>query len=276
MIQQESESAKHELESSKQIIAAKESELAEKNRRIANTQIVNKELLSYKLFLERNETLYVITSKIYSIQGAFKVGRSGSTGAKDRCTNMNTGHVPGDDLFIAMAFKTNDSKQLECRAHTLMQHHRIANSREWFHLPYPVICKIITMLNENHNAEQELMNEITQILHNISCASPEQIKWDEGIPLLITTTGNAAEHMDEIVRPGFTYCIRGWTIEQTYDFIVSVLTEYKNQPVNKKSSWTSISKYLTAKLKSHAKKPNIRSARADIVQLCQDIGIILA
>ena len=52
LIQQESEMPKR-------IIAVKDQEIAEKNKHIANTQIVTKELLFYKLFLERNETLYI-------------------------------------------------------------------------------------------------------------------------------------------------------------------------------------------------------------------------
>jgi hypothetical protein len=173
------------LEQYRRETEAKNAEIAEKERQIANTRIVTEQLLSYKLFLSRSEILYIITSKLYAQQGLFKVGKTKSLSAKERVGNLNTGHVPGDDLFVAAEFKTNDSSRLEGRAHDLMQHHRVMNTREWFHLPYSAIYKIITMINDHYHDEQATINEITTILHNISCTDPAQIKWDEGVPLMI-------------------------------------------------------------------------------------------
>ncbi len=272
-----------------QILAAKEQELIEKNKRIANTQLVTEGLLSYKLFLERNEKVYVITSRYYASEGLFKVGRTGGISAKDRLSAMNTGHAPNDNLFVATVFNTNNARDLEDRAHKIMRHHRVLTSKEWFHLPYLDICEILTLLNENHNLEQDLLNTITKRLYDISCADPSQIRWTEGVPLMIAdspsqespsaepsdsvplmiadspsqespsaepsdSVQSSAEQTDHIslstdasqpTRITFTFNIKGWSADQTRDFIVGVLSDYKTQLNNgkpKKPLWSTLTR----------------------------------
>ncbi len=185
MSRQALEAQNKQLELSKQLLMAKEQEIAEKDKRLVNTELVNSELLAYKLFIGRNETLYIITSRSYARYGYFKVGKTKSLSAKDRLLTMNTGHIPGDDLIVVAEFKTNNAKQLESRVHEIMQHHRVTSSREWFRLPFKYIYRVCAALNENHHLEQELMNEITQMLYEISCKDPSQICWEEDMPLML-------------------------------------------------------------------------------------------
>ena len=106
-----------------------------------------------------------------------------------------------------------------------------------------------------------------------------QIKWDDDLPLAICAPNDfaavtpepeiaiIAAPADKILIP-FTYCIPGWTTEQTCDFIKNAFAEYKIQHGTRCIARTRLYKYLTAQLKPHCKRPNINSAREQIAQLC--------
>jgi hypothetical protein len=170
---------KQELESKQLALASAAEKLAEQDKQLANTRLVSNELLSYKKFITKDESLYVITSKLYAKQGLFKIGKTKSI--KPRVSQLNTGHAPGDELFVAAEFKTGNAKHLEDRVHFVLQHHRVINNREFFHLPFPIICRIIEKLNNNLISEQDLMNEATQILYELQNKSFDSIEWDENV-----------------------------------------------------------------------------------------------
>ncbi len=313
-LEHESNSVKQELENSKslievfhrelaardQLLANKELELVDRERMLAdrereleNTRVVNMDLLAYKLDLERNETVYIITSERYADQGLFKVGRSGSLNAKDRLNSLNTAHAPGDSLFIAAEFKTNNAKQLESRAHDLMKHHRVSGHREWFHLPYMMIHRVLDHLSSGLDGDQDIMNELTRSLHEISCINPLKIKWREGLtkricappvtaPPVETQHDQADDRGDDIVEPAandqviqFTFSVKGWSAERTREFIESVLGGYDEYRGAKKPSWDTLKKYLMGHIKPHCSRPKLDKGYVEIVQLCKVNNIML-
>lgn len=260
---------------SAQTIAAKEKEIADRDKQLANTRVVNGNLLAYKLFLTREETLYIITSKFYAAQGLFKVGKT-KMNAKDRVSTMNTGHVSADSLFIAGEFRTNNSKHLEDRVHHLMQHHRDAADREWFHLPYRIIVDIINKLNENHIAKQDAMNEITRMLHELKCKDPKLIDWTAGMPLLLEgPEGSAAENHTTPQEVPFDYAVGEFTNTETRDRIVNSLGDYLQSLGGRKPSWTTMRKHLSVLLKQYTKKPKLSAARDQIIGLCRANGVAI-
>ncbi len=299
-IEQENNRKEQALISIENELANKDRVIADQERRLANTMAENKSLVSYKLFIDKNETVYVITSRMYAARGEFKIGKCGSLSAKNRLASMNTGHTPNDDLFIAAEYKTNDAKTLESLAHNMMQHYRINDTREWFHLPFLLICKILKSLRDHYGSDQELMNEITMELHNLLCDDPEKIKWYEGVPQMMdlpSSTTLALIEAPPIIEPAvenapleilplvsspdtitptqwWTFSITGRTSEQTREFIVGLLGDYKTHIGKKKPSWTNLRTYLIEKFKvcTYAK---IESGREQITRLCREHGIIL-
>ncbi len=169
-----------------------------------------------------------------------------------------------------------------------------------------------------------MLNTITKRLYDISCADPSQIRWTEGVPLMIAdspsqespsaepsdsvplmiadspsqespsaepsdSVQSSAEQTDHIslstdasqpTRITFTFNIKGWSADQTRDFIVGVLSDYKTQLNNgkpKKPLWSTFNAYLTKRIiaQSKNKKPNVSRGREQIVQLCREYDIVL-
>ncbi len=59
------------LESDRKAIEVDKAELEQKMKNVVE---VNADLLSYKLHKEQNQTLYIMSTKTYMTQGAYKVG----------------------------------------------------------------------------------------------------------------------------------------------------------------------------------------------------------
>jgi hypothetical protein len=226
---------KQELDSAKIIIA-------EKDKRLANTQAVNGELLSYKLFLGNSETVYIITSNAYAYQGLFKVGKTAALSAKHRLNTMNTGHAPGDDLFIAREFKVHSAKLLEDRVHDILCHFRVKDTREWFHIPFLTLCRVINLLNDNRNAELDIVNEITRILYEISCTNPDQLKYHEGVTMSICAppSESATDQNDTINDNIASETLQPTVEEVIVDDVDQALSELAISPISQPAPASSI------------------------------------
>ena len=182
------------------ITEATSAQIVDLTRRLNNTKLVADELMQIKLFKEKSETVYIVTSKLYAGQGIFKVGRTKSM--KARIGQLNTGHTVGDDLFVAGEFKTGCARQLEARVHHVLQHFRLTDNREFFRIQYRILHKVITSLEEHLNDEEDIANEVAIAMHEQQQSDPALIKWDEGMPLLIEAVPIIREDLDAPGAPG--------------------------------------------------------------------------
>ena len=152
---------------------------------LANTKVVADELFKAKLFGDKTEVVYIMTSNTYADQGLFKVGRTKTP--RSRTVQLNSGRTEGDRLFVVNEFKTGSSTQLEVRVHYLLKNFRDTTQREFFHIPYKILYDIMVDFSNDLDVEEEKVNVIVQRLYDLQKVSPGLIKWREGMPALIDT-----------------------------------------------------------------------------------------
>ena len=152
---------------------------------LANTKVVADELFKAKLFGDKAEVVYIMTSNTYADQGLFKVGRTKTP--RSRTVQLNSGRTEGDRLFVVNEFKTGSSTQLEVRVHYLLRNFRDTNQREFFHIPYKILYDVMVDFSNDLDVEEEKVNTIVQRLYDLQKVSPGLIKWREGMPALIDT-----------------------------------------------------------------------------------------
>jgi hypothetical protein len=154
-------------------------EIAEKETRIARVTQCNVELMNYKLFLNKTETLYIASTESLARQGLFKVGRT--INVKSRAASLNTSHPSTDKFVMLHEIKCGSSKQLELRAAHVLQHVRYTTDREFYKIPFNMLVKILTKLEDDLNADETMMNDLVKILEEFKYMRGE-IDWMNGIP----------------------------------------------------------------------------------------------
>ncbi len=132
--------------------------------------------------LERKEVVYIITSQSYATKGYYKVTRTKGLGASDRMPHPNNVLPPGDGLFVAAEINTSDAEHLEEWAHDTMKSRRVADTSEWYHVPYLTVYKILTRLTDAVNKKRELVNEVIREAHRMERAHPNVVKRVKELP----------------------------------------------------------------------------------------------
>jgi prophage antirepressor-like protein len=154
----------NELKSS---IEQQELKIHEQDRFINRANIINKELLDFKTMNEKNETVYVMSSKSYSKQGLWKIGKTIQKTA-NRLSSINTSCPSGENIFIVKEIKTHDSKELEKRCHFILKNLRPTDKKEWFHSSWSKMNKLLDIISENMNEEIDRVNELINEVHSLS------------------------------------------------------------------------------------------------------------
>lgn len=159
------------VEEEKRAISAelshKKIELEEKNKQLIKLDDVNQELVKYKQFISRDETIYVITTSDYSINGLWKI-----------CKNKKV-----SELVVA-EFKTNNANQLEKRIEHILQHFRSTEHKNYYRVPYYLLVDIIQGLTDNLYQEEETINKIIREI--TETMSTSTVNWTQGMPKLLT------------------------------------------------------------------------------------------
>lgn len=191
-----------------------EAKLVEANKQLNRLGNYNQELIKYKLFTERNESLYIVTTKSYASQGLWKVGKTKNMSG--RLASHNTSHPAGDEVFVAAEFKTGNSVHLEKRVEHILQHYRPIDNREFYRIPYNLLARVIEGLNNNLCAEEELINEITKTMAEL-ISKQDEIDWTCGMPLMLTNDKNKCKEENL-----FIVSLK-LTKEQAIDIVESIL-----------------------------------------------------
>lgn len=147
--------------------------LATQQLALANTQLTrigrcNAELLEYKKFLEKNETLYVASTRDLALQGLFKVSKTRNV--KARNATHNTTHPIGDEFVILHEIKCRNSLHLEQRVKHVLQHFRPTKRREFYQISYQILIDTLDMMASSLNDEESAANDnmIAMELHKLT------------------------------------------------------------------------------------------------------------
>jgi len=165
--------------------------LNQEQEKLKSVEKYNKELIEYKLFTEKNETVYVTTSKNYALKGLFKIGKTKNI-TRTRNSTLNTSRTLNDKMITLFEIKTHDSSLLEKTIHTFLRGFRFEKTREFFKCPYSLILKMVEHSADILDMGAGIANEITEEVNNIRSNPNCELKYIEGIDMSI---------FDPVVKP---------------------------------------------------------------------------
>jgi phage anti-repressor protein len=151
----------------------KEIKIQEQNALINNANIKNKELLTFKLMIEKNETVYIMSSKSYAKQGLWKIGRTKQK-VTSRLASINTACPAGEAIHVLKEIKTHSAMELEKRCHWILRNLRPTYTREWFLSSWCRLTKLLDIIAENMDKEIEIVNELIKEVHSIDGSGETQ------------------------------------------------------------------------------------------------------
>jgi phage anti-repressor protein len=258
------------------ILELSKRQIAEQEKLLNHANSVNKELLTFKLMKEKNQTLYVMSNKNFASQGLFKVGKTINKASK-RATNLNTANPIGEDITVLYEIKTYDSLALEKRCHSIFQNLRPTKKREYFLCVYDRLIRLLNIIADNMDKEINEVNEIVKIIYDKS-----DNKWTAGLNMNIfepkvlsitisqgteskTETVNITNMTDveklELAKKIIERFIQDKKGIPNYDFETNKNNLYENKPIEIK--WCNIRDYCSTKYKGF-KKSEWRSLFRDI------------
>jgi phage anti-repressor protein len=180
----------YQIRQSELQLRVKEAELAEKTRIIQEkdkqlNHVGNyaQELIKYKLFTEKSETIYIVSTVSLARQGLFKVGRTKNL--PQRKASYNTAHPAGDEVIVLKQVMTCDSQALERRLTHVLKHFRPIDNREFCRIPFVMLSEIVDLCSEHLNGEEDIVNQRTLQMATLLQSSAD-INWAEGIEHLLT------------------------------------------------------------------------------------------
>jgi prophage antirepressor-like protein len=167
-----------ELQAKLTLLTNEKTELSEKMERMIK---VNADLLILTKRMNKNETIYIVSSKHYTNQGLFKVGRTKTT-MKARLASYNTGRPENDKMLVLAEFKVNDSVEVEKSIHWKCKSLRPGEETELYHVPFNLLRDLVGLMVGNDNAENLALNNIIDQVTQLKIASFDLKQWTVGVP----------------------------------------------------------------------------------------------
>jgi hypothetical protein len=172
------------------IITTKEMALQEKSALVAKmdeqiNRIGNQaqELIKYKQFTTKDESVYVISTADLARQGLFKVGRTKNM--VQRVAQYNTGHPVGDEMVVLKEVKTCNGLNLENRLRHILKHFRPIDRQEYYKIRYNLLSDMIDLCEEHQHYEEVLANDYVHDTHTLAIAAAP-IDWLGDAALILT------------------------------------------------------------------------------------------
>jgi prophage antirepressor-like protein len=147
--------------------------IQEQNSLINNANIKNKELLTFKLMIQKTETVYIMSSKSYAKQGLWKIGRTKQK-VTSRLASINTACPAGEAIHVLKEIKTHSSVELEKRCHWILRNLRPTYTREWFLSSWGRLTQLLDIIAENMDKEIDIVNELIKEVHSIDGSGETQ------------------------------------------------------------------------------------------------------
>ena len=200
----------------------KDNLLEEKENQLNRLHIIQKELITYKKKITKDEIIYIVTTADYARQGIYKVGRTKKK-MKLRSSGHNNTHIKGDKVKVLREFKVNDSVIVERVIHTKLSGLLLEGEKEYFMCPYDLLESLVNIVVNNDEEENELVNRIVDTVYKLKQAVYNSKDWMQGIPegifneiLTITDGSETLAQLDTTL----------WTESNKKEFISRCLKEY--------------------------------------------------
>ena len=198
----------------------------EKDQQIQRMSITQNELLTYKKLNSKDESVYIVSTYNYALNGYYKIGRTKNI--KNRISNLNTGHVRNDKIRVLAEFKVNDSILLEKTIHSKLRGLLIEN--EFFMCRYDLLYNLVSKIIENDESCNDLINSIIDTVYAMKnnatlkdwmCGIDDNIFNDE--MKLISIDDNSKEVVEA------TFNISNVNIEHRKNFVKSCYEAYRRE-----------------------------------------------
>ena len=198
----------------------------EKDQQIQRMSITQNELLTYKKLNSKDESVYIVSTYNYALNGYYKIGRTKNI--KNRISNLNTGHVRNDKIRVLAEFKVNDSILLEKTIHSKLRGLLIEN--EFFMCRYDLLYNLVSKIIENDESCNDLINSIIDTVYAMKnnatlkdwmCGIDDNIFNDE--MKLISIDDDSKEVVEA------TFNISNVNIEHRKNFVKSCYEAYRRE-----------------------------------------------
>jgi prophage antirepressor-like protein len=216
-------------------------EQRELNDRLHNIQ---RELLTYKKRVEKNEIVYIVSTANYARQGIFKVGRT-KTQMKFRSSSHNTTHIQGDKVKVLKEFKVNDSAAVERNIHTKLSGLLLDGEKEFFMCPFDLLESLAGLIVHNDDEENQAVNRIIDTVYNLKKRAFDSIDWTSGIPEdTFKETITLADDAKKLAE----FDVSAWSKADKQEFVANCLRAYVEQNKKVNLVWKEFQKYLISQL----------------------------
>jgi prophage antirepressor-like protein len=212
-------------------------EIQELKDKINHANIVNKELLDFKLMKEKNETVYIMSSESYAKQGLWKIGKTKLKTTK-RLSGLNTANPAGENIRVLKEIKTNNSLALEKRCHYILQNLRPTSHKEWFLSSWCNLVKLLDIISNNMNEELEIVNDLVKEVHSIDI-NLDKDKYIEGLDMnifkpkkeIISITHEVTENDDTKSNTRTVIDVSGLSVEQMKEKLIIAINKFISENV---------------------------------------------
>jgi prophage antirepressor-like protein len=243
------------IEKLKADIVEKDKLLAEKDKLLADSKDelnrmhnTQRELLRYKTKLEKNETIYIVSTYHYAKQGIFKIGRTSGT-MKARLSTHNTSHVSTDKVVVLREFKVNDSVFVEKNIHNKLEGLLIDGEREFFMCPFDLLESAVDMIIHNDDNENGFIAKIINIVYQLKNKIYNPDEWLKNIPDGLFPSVDNINIQEGIAEP-INLDVSQWTKEQKQEYIAKCIELYNatQTQVNAAIIWKDFQQLIIAEL----------------------------
>jgi len=113
-----------------------------------------KDMITVMKSRQKDEIIYIATTKAYAKQNRFKIGGVKSRSLlKPRLCTYNTGRSDGDKMYFAFITETTDYHHLEQRINKIIGDHKEHTGAEMYNLHYDSLCPLIEYLADRFDEE---------------------------------------------------------------------------------------------------------------------------
>ena len=152
-------------------------EIKESNDSINRINNINIELLTFKKKNQKNESVYIVATHRYALNGVYKIGRTKCM--KARTSGHNNTHIIGDKVKVLKEYKVSDSLAVENYIHRALKGLLINGEKEFFLCPYDLLENIIDVIVNDNGRHNTLIDSIVDTVNNLRMSN--SCIWTKGI-----------------------------------------------------------------------------------------------
>ncbi len=231
------------------LLEKKEVLLEEKDDTLNRLHNIQKELLSYKKRVTKEETIYIVSTADYARQGIFKIGRTKNK-MNFRNSSHNTTPIAGDKVKVIKTFNVNDSVLVERNIHAKLNGLLLEGEKEFFMCPYDLLENIVDVIIHHDDEENDIVNKIVETVYRLRQVAFESKDWVRGIhenifkeTLTIATGDEKLAELD----------VSKWDEQHKQKFVGFCIKEYikVNNSLNEQDfqiMWKTFQTFLVAQL----------------------------